>query len=112
MSLIAGALGGVAAAIGCIWWTLRGLARVSERSLLMGQIESDLRPAKRHGSELRRRMPPWRLRHRRHSRSMAAGAAGAVERAGAFFGGGSALLGAALCASAALLRRPSTGARG
>jgi putative ABC transport system permease protein len=34
-----------------------------------------------------------------------AGAAGAVERAGAFFGGGSALLGATLCAAAALLGR-------
>ena len=41
-----------------------------------------------------------------------AGAAGAVERTGAFFGGGTALLGAALCAAAALLRRRSAGARG
>jgi hypothetical protein len=45
--------------------------------------------------------------------AIAAGAAGLVERTGAFFGGGSALLGAALCTSAALLRaRPSTRARG
>jgi putative ABC transport system permease protein len=50
VSLIAGAVGGVAAALGCIWWTLRGLARVSERSLLMGQIESDLQPALLVGS--------------------------------------------------------------
>ena len=108
VSLIAGALGGVAAAIACIWWTLRGLARVSERSLLMGQLERDLL-----SPPLKRRM--WRGPLRPAyaalglaligAASIAAGAAGAIERSGAFFGGGSALLGAALCASAAFLRR-------
>ena len=38
-SLAAGAAGGVVAAVACIWWTLRSLARISERSLLAGQIE-------------------------------------------------------------------------
>ena len=38
ISLIAGALGGTLAALACIWWTLRALARVTERSLLAGQI--------------------------------------------------------------------------
>ena len=37
-SLIAGAVGGVVAAVVCIWWTLRALGRVSERSLLAGDI--------------------------------------------------------------------------
>jgi hypothetical protein len=82
---------------------------VSERSLLMGQIESDLQHK------------PGPLRGTRPTYPGAAsaaigfaiagvalvvaGAVGVVDRAGAFFGGGSALLGAALCASAALLRR-------
>ena len=35
---LAGAAGGVLAAVVCIWWTLRGLRRVSERSLLAGQV--------------------------------------------------------------------------
>jgi ABC-type lipoprotein release transport system permease subunit len=35
-SLLGGAIGGVVAAVGCIWWTLRALNRISERSLLMG----------------------------------------------------------------------------
>src|SRR5688572_8301971 len=35
VSLLLGVLGGVVAAAGCIWWTLRGLARISERSLLV-----------------------------------------------------------------------------
>ena len=39
-SLVGGAIGGVIAAIGCIWWTLRALSRISERSLLMGTIEN------------------------------------------------------------------------
>jgi ABC-type lipoprotein release transport system permease subunit len=44
-SLIAGAAGGVAAALACIWWTLRSLARISERSLLAGQIDLVSDPA-------------------------------------------------------------------
>jgi ABC-type lipoprotein release transport system permease subunit len=39
VSLVAGAAGGVGAAVVCIWWTLRGLERISERSLLAGQID-------------------------------------------------------------------------
>jgi ABC-type lipoprotein release transport system permease subunit len=44
-SLAAGALGGIAAALLCIWWTLRSLTRISERSLLSGQIEDTVGPA-------------------------------------------------------------------
>ncbi len=43
VSLAAGAAGGVIAALVCIWWTLRALARVSERSLLAGQLDEDQR---------------------------------------------------------------------
>ena len=32
LSLAAGALGGIAAAVACIWWTLRSLSGVSERA--------------------------------------------------------------------------------
>ena len=39
VSLLAGAAGAVVAAMACIWWTLRGLARISERSLLAGAID-------------------------------------------------------------------------
>lgn len=38
ISLAAGAAGAIAAAMGCIWWTLRSLSRISERSLLAGEI--------------------------------------------------------------------------
>src|SRR6185436_9537735 len=38
LSLLAGAAGAVIAATLCIWWTLRGLSRLSERSLLAGSI--------------------------------------------------------------------------
>jgi ABC-type lipoprotein release transport system permease subunit len=100
VSLIAGAFGGVAAATACIWWTLRSLARVSERSLLMGQIET----------EYVGRVPRF-VGYAAVALALAglaligAGAAGAIDRTGAFFGGGSVLLGAALCAAAAWLRR-------
>jgi ABC-type lipoprotein release transport system permease subunit len=105
VSLMAGAAGGVAAAIACIWWTLRGLARVTERSLLMGQIESDLNP------RIQPRAVFGRVEYAAAALAvlgvalLAAGITGVANATGAFFGGGSALLGAALCASAALLRR-------
>jgi putative ABC transport system permease protein len=51
-SLAAGAAGGMAAAAACIWWTLRSLARISERSLLAGQIEMP-------GQSPRRRAGPF-----------------------------------------------------
>jgi hypothetical protein len=41
VSLAAGAVGGVVAAVGCIWWTLRTLDRISERSLLAGRSIRD-----------------------------------------------------------------------
>ncbi len=37
-SLAAGAFGAVVAAVVCIWWTLRSLARLSERALLAGEV--------------------------------------------------------------------------
>jgi ABC-type lipoprotein release transport system permease subunit len=130
VSLAAGALGGVAAAMACIWWTLRGLARISERSLLMGQLEHEYagwvpRPSTSSGRpEIVEGRGPGEARRRNYVTpaavalalaglgAIAAGAAGIVERTGAFFGGGSVLLGAALCAAAALLRRPSISFRG
>jgi ABC-type lipoprotein release transport system permease subunit len=114
VSLIGGALGGIAAAMVCIWWTLRGLARVSERSLLMGQLETDIYrsafagPIPRSGPGSGR---PTYVVYAAVGLAIAgialigAGAAGVAAPTGAFFGGGTALLGAALCASAALLRR-------
>jgi ABC-type lipoprotein release transport system permease subunit len=43
VSLAAGAAGAMVVALLCIWWTLRGLARLSERSLLAGQLAEDFR---------------------------------------------------------------------
>ena len=55
-SLLAGAAGGMLAAVVCIWWTLRSLRRVSERSLLAGQVSLDddgRPPATRRNAEAR-----------------------------------------------------------
>jgi putative ABC transport system permease protein len=117
LSLIGGAVGGVVAAVACIWWTLRGLARVSERSLLMGQLENDIDRSGYVGRVPRSGPGVGRIKSVVSAAVglamigialIAAGASRAAEPTGAFFGGGSALLGAALCATAALLRRPST----
>jgi ABC-type lipoprotein release transport system permease subunit len=99
-SLVAGAIGGVVAAIVCIWWTLRGLTRISERSLLAGETSMPkARPATAGalvaaivlavlGAVL-----------------LAAGASGWIAREGAFFGAGSTLLIACLCLFSLALRR-------
>ena len=144
-SLAAGALGGVAAAAVCIWWTLRSLMRISERSLLMGHVDTawagaDLPASARGASAARRGGPRTRTQPALASRVaqrpdlgeggkvrryigslgiaaaalavlgaslLAASAAGVVERTGAFFGAGTALLASALCLFGVLFRTPS-----
>ena len=115
LSLAVGALGGVAAAAACTWWTLRSLARVSERSLLMGELSlsppGPLRVTRPTSDGLR---PPW-PRQGIAAAALAllglallgASAAGLAGSTGAFFGAGTALLAAVLCGCAAILRRPA-----
>jgi ABC-type lipoprotein release transport system permease subunit len=106
VSLIAGAAGAIAAAMVCIWWTLRGLARISERSLLAGTIRADVSPGRPSAAGAK----PGLVR-----RSAAGAKAGgvlfaltavglilaavakAIDPAGAFFGAGAAMLIACLC---------------
>jgi putative ABC transport system permease protein len=104
-SLVIGAFGGVLSAVACIWWTLRSLGRISERSLLAGEVTTALDPA----------TSPPRGRDRTLMATVAlavigvtlivAGGAGWIAREGAFFGAGSALLVASLCLFALRLRR-------
>jgi putative ABC transport system permease protein len=101
MALAAGAGGGVAAAVVCIWWTLRRLRRVSERSLLAGEI------ARVTGDRPPSRWP-----------AMAAPGLGGlglllvvlaataqIDPVAGFFGAGAALLVAALTFAGVVLRR-------
>jgi hypothetical protein len=107
-SLIGGAIGGVLAAVVCIWWTLRVLGRISERSLLAGNVESSqvLDAGTKEGALRRFKWPVATAALVLIAVLLLAGAVlGRVEQAGAFFGAGSALLVAWLCASAWLLRR-------
>jgi putative ABC transport system permease protein len=107
ISLAAGAIGGVATATVCIWWTLRGLTGISERSLLAGQVEpSQLASAERRNS----RLAGWELPAAgalalAGAGLLAASAAGLAARTGAFFGAGTLLLASALFVCAALFRR-------
>jgi putative ABC transport system permease protein len=116
-SLAAGAVGALVAAMVCIWWTLRGLARVSERGLLAGELKV-AQPFRVAPTAVGR---PEGLRYERRSSrrvviaaivcaalglaSIVASAVGALDRTGGFFGGGSALLVAGLCLAAARFRR-------
>ncbi|HYT68838.1 MAG TPA: ABC transporter permease [Vicinamibacterales bacterium] len=110
ISLFAGAIGALLAAIGCIWWTLRGLSRLSERALLAGSIQEE------------------RVEHAGLPRRSALGAkagvvafaaiglgligaarAHAIDPAGAFFGAGASILIACLCLVTWRLRAHSAG---
>jgi putative ABC transport system permease protein len=103
-ALAAGALGGIVAALACTWWTLRGLDAISERSLLAGELA----PGRPEGR------PPRSARYLAATLVLAVAGVGLiagamvnlVERTGAFFGAGTALLGACLCFAAYSYRRP------
>jgi putative ABC transport system permease protein len=111
VSLAAGAAGALIAAIVCIWWTLGSLSRISERSLLAGDITAD-RVDSRSSSRLHAYTP------RTASivgaigfgllgaTLMAISLSGTISPTAAFFGAGTSLLVACLCGVAAGLRRP------
>ncbi len=103
MSLLAGAAGALIAAVGCIWWTLRGLARVSERALLAGQIQSDYALTTRRGE--RATTLSAVIFAAVGFGLIGAAAMKAIDPAGAFFGAGAAILIACLCVLAARLKR-------
>lgn len=110
ISLAAGAAGALGAAVVCIWWALRGLSHLSERELLAGRVGSGASPGLR-------KQPAVLLTSAAALAVVAVGLiAGAVTRsvdqAGAFFGAGSALLAAGLCATMAALRRPPRSVEG
>jgi putative ABC transport system permease protein len=110
-SLAAGAIGGVVAAVACIWWTLRSLARISERSLLAGEIAQTQEPSQPASRGLKAPL---------HAVTVGlfligialliAGSGGWIAREGAFFGAGSTLLVASLCLFSLRLRRHGSSA--
>jgi ABC-type lipoprotein release transport system permease subunit len=117
-SLLAGAAGAVEPAFICIWWTLRELGRLSERSLLSGRLDV-ARPfqGRDRGAEspALQTSPPPRVTALAFVAGglaalgiamIAASAAGAIDRTGAFFGAGTSLLVACLCVATVRLRRP------
>jgi putative ABC transport system permease protein len=101
-SLAAGAAGALVAAMACIWWTLRLLAKITERSLLAGQIAPRLNVTQNAARPFRAAIVFAVL----GLALMGASAAAIVDRTAAFFGAGSSLLIACLCFAAARLRRP------
>jgi putative ABC transport system permease protein len=98
VSLIAGALGAMLAAVGCIWWTLRSLSRISERSLLAGTITTNAGLLAGGAQADRQLAPVAGFAFAVIGLGLIAAAmAKAVDPAGAFFGAGAAILIACLC---------------
>jgi putative ABC transport system permease protein len=109
VSLLAGAAGGVIAALCCIAITLRSLTRVPARSLLAGELSSPLvaGPLAEPGGVVRRRpILPISLGFAGMA-FLVAGIAQLINPDAAFFGGGSALLAAALTFYQYRLGRPT-----
>ncbi|HUF26846.1 MAG TPA: ABC transporter permease, partial [Gemmatimonadaceae bacterium] len=112
LSLLIGGAGGILAAVVCIWWTLRSLSRISERSLLMGQVAADhgLQGVISASASDRRLVIAGAALAAIALGLLVASAAEWTSQAGAFFGAGSALLGASLCLFLyGLRRRPRSG---
>jgi ABC-type lipoprotein release transport system permease subunit len=109
-SLAAGAVGGVVAALACIGWTLRSLGRISERSLLAGEIAAADSSAGLAGLKTRRYgvLTAIIVLTVIGVALLVASSAGQIAREGAFFGAGSALLVASLCLFSLRLRRRET----
>ena len=107
-SLIGGAIGGIVSAMVCIWWTLRSLGAISERSLLSGQLNADGETFSKRSAAPRQARIVWIAVALVLVAGglITAGAARRIDPAGAFFGAGAALLLASLCVFAFVLRRP------
>jgi len=109
-SLAGGALGGIAASLGCMWLTLRSLSRVSERRLLADQLFDEAADSRAGGQQSLRKGKRGLLAAIGLAALgvalMAAAAAGLIAQAGGFFGAGSALLAACLFLFAFWLARP------
>jgi ABC-type lipoprotein release transport system permease subunit len=104
--LAAGVFGGIAAAMACIWLTLRRLAAVSERRLLAGEIDPE---PSREAFGARRQS--WSLVGGLALAALGAGLIlaslmGLLETAAAFFAAGMALLASVLLLLTARFQRP------
>ncbi|MGE3511682.1 MAG: FtsX-like permease family protein [Vicinamibacterales bacterium] len=101
--LVAGGTAGIVAAVACIWWTLRSLRHISERSLLAGDLTAAAAQA-----------PPSRFAARTAAGLAIVGATmamlsgvGLMPATIGFFGAGASLLIAALTGAGVILRRPA-----
>jgi ABC-type antimicrobial peptide transport system permease subunit len=104
-SLAAGSIGGVVAALGCTWWTLRGLDRLTERSLLADRSSAFMPPAVGHLNPMRPLVAAVFLALCGGALALG-GAFEVVGQTGAFFGAGATLLLAALSLGSYLYHRP------
>jgi ABC-type lipoprotein release transport system permease subunit len=103
VTLVAGALGGVVAAIACIWLTVRGVRKFSPRELLSGSTTSAL-TATQKPSAIRQFLAPSLL-----VLALAlsgASIAGVIPEAAGFFGAGALVLIGGLLMLGVRLRKP------
>jgi ABC-type antimicrobial peptide transport system permease subunit len=104
-SLAAGAIGGMMAALTCTWWTLGGLSRISERSLLAARTSVSMRPTTDRLNPMRPLVGSVFLALCGGALAVG-GAYDVVGQNGAFFGAGATLLLAALSLGSYLYHRP------
>jgi ABC-type lipoprotein release transport system permease subunit len=101
--LLAGATAGLAAAVVCVWWSLRSLERISERSLLAGELAADHVTLETAG-----RLRPALVGFACLAIAvllLGGSASGIIDRTAAFFGAGASLLASALAGLTVAFRR-------
>ena len=104
-SLGAGVAGAFVVAMACVWWTLRGLARISERNLLSGQyvVSGFSRTVVGRRPSAVAALGFGLL----GGLLLTAGVFGLIDQSPAFFGAGTSLLVGGLCLIAFGLRQPA-----
>ncbi len=106
VSIVAGVVGTALTALACVWWTLRGLSRISERSLLAGSL-ADSQQSAVSSRQSKGRLFPSAIGFGLLGMALiGATATDTIDRSAAFFGAGTSLLVGCLCLIAFGLRRP------
>ncbi len=106
LSIVGGALGGIAASMACIWLTLHSLSAISERRLLADQLDPEELPDRAGARKGRRGLSTGLALAALGVALVVAAAAGLLDQGGAFFLAGMVLLASCLFLLVSRLARP------
>jgi len=97
LSLVIGSVSVYAAAIASIWWTLRSFTRISERSLLAGEVVAEEPPQRSRFHRMRSPLVAGGVAIVAAAALLGAASAGLLDATGGFFAAGGCLLVGCVC---------------